>query len=282
MKQIRFLFCGLLAAGTMLQPVQARSEYPGYYGGFGSADYCQEKTVIVSIFADDVNCSWNFNDDDDYREYSTAYFALQKGVEWVEDQIHNRNGSASIVWDWYNNDYMYYEAHFDEEMLSGNGNTWQLCNEFIEQNIDCEWITNMYCADNIVFNFYFDGEGQDDTWAYCYPCWGVVPDDSYRYEFAVFNCGHTYDPTPAVYAHELLHLFGAPDYYYGSEYIPQSYADYMQDIGATEIMFGYEGVNYDYVDAYFSDLTAYYIGLCEAPWEFYEFTLRESLFDQIS
>ena len=88
------------------------------------------------------------------------------------------------------------------------------------------------------------------------------------YKENVFFDTGTFD-CPAVYAHEILHLFGAPDLYEGSSdlFVTEALVDYVARTWPDAIMqdtYTDDGdLTYDTIPKSISPLTAYRLGLCD-------------------
>ena len=89
------------------------------------------------------------------------------------------------------------------------------------------------------------------------------------YKDNVFFEPGTFDG-PAVYAHEILHLFGAPDLYSGSNdlFVSEELVDYVADTWPEEIMYDTYApdgsLEYGTIHKEIGPLTAYRLGLCDA------------------
>ena len=85
--------------------------------------------------------------------------------------------------------------------------------------------------------------------------------------------------SPATYAHEILHLFGAPDLYEGSSdpYVDEALVSYVADTYPGDIMLStYEddgSSRFDAITKEISPLTAYCLGLTDTCPELAQFPL---------
>ena len=86
--------------------------------------------------------------------------------------------------------------------------------------------------------------------------------------------------SPATYAHEILHLFGAPDLYEGSSdpYVDEALVSYVADTYPGDIMLStYDGPTdqsrFDAITKEISPLTAYCLGLADTCPELARFPL---------
>ncbi len=66
-----------------------------------------------------------------------------------------------------------------------------------------------------------------------------------------------------TYAHEILHLFGAPDLYEARQGITQEYVDHLEKTDSRDIMFNSYRGDWDSGRVTFSELDAYYTGLTD-------------------
>lgn len=89
------------------------------------------------------------------------------------------------------------------------------------------------------------------------------------YKENVFFDPGTFDG-PAVYAHEILHLFGAPDLYDGSNdlFVSEELVDYVAETWPDEIMYDTYApdgsLEYGSITKEIGPLTAYRLGLCDS------------------
>ena len=93
-----------------------------------------------------------------------------------------------------------------------------------------------------------------------------------------FSCLYLYDSyagektynSPTVYAHEILHLFGAADLYVGSRdtFVTQPLAQYVLNTWPDAIMYytynSDNGISYDHIEKTLCPLTAYRLGLVDS------------------
>ena len=107
--------------------------------------------------------------------------------------------------------------------------------------------------------------------------------DSFYYEYSCLYKTDAYTDgeaeSPATYAHEILHLFGAPDLYEGSSdpYVDEALVSYVADTYPGDIMLStYEddgSSRFDAITKEISPLTAYCLGLTDTCPELAQFPL---------
>ena len=92
--------------------------------------------------------------------------------------------------------------------------------------------------------------------------------------------GHGRENTPAVYAHEILHCFGAVDLYYASDAVPQAYVDHLESTRAFDLMNRCYFSDYDRVTTAFSDVDAYFVGLLDDCGDARKYGLGPNIFQK--
>lgn len=134
----------------------------------------------------------------------------------------------------------------------------------------------VYGARQIAFLFYLPISGTSFTMAH-------YADDgaSFYYEYSCLYKTDAYtngEPeSPATFAHEILHLFGAPDFYEGSSdpYVDAALTAYVEETYPDDIMLStYEAdgtSRFDAISKTISPLTAYCLGLAESCPELEQF-----------
>lgn len=231
----------------------------------GSVGLVTDKTVLVSIYLNEPDYTWN--------EEDIAYTRklMQIGYGFIEDEVAKYGAKAELIFDSEANPDLYYELDIDEN-IPVYVTTEQ--EREIDDKVD-EWLTNIptpdlmkkYEADSIGFLFFISHEGCsyssmhfiDDgkkTWDEC--CMLYLRD----------MYSKTLDfETPAVFAHELLHLFGAEDLYKDAKVFEKETYSYANSTYPNEVMINtYETIGGKYVTypdkvvQEISPLTAYMIG----------------------
>ncbi len=248
----------------------------------GSAAYFGETTVIVSIFANDKNTSWDFDSEEDKKTLDTMYDHLCSAGYWLESQGETYGVNTKFIYDWRENPDLYYTADFSsDDMITPSGKFLPTQRAFISENVDSNELMQKYNAQNILYIVYFDVPVTNTVSSWC----------SYKSPYSnsnsmevinIFNkfCygeGQYYLSPAATFAHEILHAFGAPDLYYKNSRVPQEYVDYCNQIKSSDIMFT---VNVGKsISVRFTELCAYYLGLKDSAADVEEWNLGKSYYD---
>ena len=226
-------------------------------GKYGSASNFSETTVIVSVFANHGDYSWDLDSDADKKVFNTMYEHLMCAAHWLEEQGNFYSVDTKFYCDWKANPDLYYTA---DNLLSGSTEQ----SKFIEANINSDELMQKYNAQNILYMFYYD---VPETNTKRSNCLYSTPTNTVNKEIINIFDRFCYDPTNVLYyytpaatfAHEILHAFGAPDLYLKNSRIPQEYVDYCNETKSNDIMFT---INLgSSISVFFSDLCAYYVGL---------------------
>ena len=231
-----------------------------YDGGQGSAGSLCGRTIIISIFTDDAETSWNESAEEDNEMIYDSLDNLRISTDYLTEQAARYSADAEFIWDWELYPDLRYNAAFEESLVTEYGDMYNVQKDWVEQNIDTETLRNSYCADNVLYLFFFntDFTNQVNPWYLGYSC---SPD--YYIEFCniYVRFGDYFVTKPATYAHEMMHCFGAHDLYYANEFIPQKYVDYLGNNYSNDIM--YTVYDSKEITNEFSDLDAYYVGLID-------------------
>lgn len=283
MKRILILLLLLCMVPALLGA--GKAEYPSYAGRYGSGKFIGGKTVVVSIFADDKTSSWDFPLHGSQKKlYDKIHERMGIGLEWLEEQTVRYGVESEFIWDF--DQYggagglCHYTA-FQSDLTSWSKEGYSEVWDFIHGSMDVKGLLDQYEADNILFAIHLNAPNSEDFRSYAYTSnYMDLRQDQISYEGAVFvPYGHGRENTPAVYAHELLHCFGAVDLYHASDPIPQSYVDYLERTRAFDLMNRCYFSDYDKVTTAFSDVDAYFVGLIESCWDVRQFGLGPCIFE---
>lgn len=246
----------------------------------GSAAELSGKIVVVSIFASDYEGDWyTFERDWDHYRQEVVIEKLTTAVEWIEDQVASYGRYVEFIYDYEEDEDLVYYMDFDMDIFEGK-TTYPYhipLYEAIHDEIPTEDLLNWYDADEILYMFYLnaepevdlEGEVNDKTRSCARTYYDWAP---YYYEFCLINLNATEScfETPGTFAHEILHLFGAPDLYMADEGahpeigISEEYVNFLGSFDCYDIMYESPWHN-DLYDIQYTidDLTAYYLGLTD-------------------
>lgn len=247
---------------------EANGEYqPRDYEFVGSAEDLDGKVLVIAIFLNDSESYWTSQEKDEVKE------RIEIAGDFIEESARYYGKDVEIISDEgiysdlsYECDYYGTVSDFDTlDEYSLDPYQERLLDE-IETEIPEEQLMRKYGAEDIAYIGIVSKSGR----SYAYPY-----DEAYGIEYyneccCIFYTDETYGEVepPAVYAHELLHLFGAEDLYEGSDvaYNELSVGQYQYIINnyPNEIMYTTYDENGYSVDRWVSneltDITAYYLG----------------------
>ena len=167
-------------------------------------------------------------------------------------------------------------------LLKGEGHS--AIRQYINDNIPTQKLLTKYKADNIIYNVYLNAPKSDKYRSYCHPSlYSEVSAGKYYPEICVFvPYGRGRENTPAVFAHEMLHCFGAYDLYETNSQSPitQKYVDYLMSHNPNDLMNHCYFSDYDIITNEFSDVDAYYVGLTRSCSDVKKWGLGKSIFER--
>lgn len=274
-------------------------EYSG--GGSNSVDYTSEAAfpmgtckelegtiVVMSIAADSATTSWDFNNAQDQKTLSDISRRFGTGLKWIEQQAENYGKNVKFVYNWDEDNSLFYTAKLSEDYSTGMSNI-QDQKTFVDEKLSsyATELVKKYSADGIMFVYYFNEPQNTNFVCAAAPFQGTELGMDYPIETVIVD-KYVYgqEQGPATYAHEVLHLFGAPDFYTedldGLNYgITQEFVDYCAKEHINEIMTStYDPytmtIPLEEVTNDLTDLTAYYIGWIDSNEECEKFGVANS------
>lgn len=226
-----------------------------YGGRHGTADTIIGRTLIVSIYTDDATTSWNLLNEIDQYNMDDSLNNLKIATNWLEEQVSKYNKKAQFIYDWKKYPDLKYNVKFsDISFKEDNFGKYYKQSIWIKNNIDILSLKKKYRYDNIIFMFLVNMQSVDDV----YPRSNAHNNEWDLDIINLFVQNNYYYTTSAVYAHEILHLFGVPDLYRVNSKINQKYVDYVKE--NTHDIMNWTSETLE-VTSTFSELDAYYAGL---------------------
>lgn len=234
----------------------------------GTGKKLEGKILIVSVFCNDYERQWDEQNSNDIAAMSDIRNYISVAAEYLESEAARYGKELEIVYDWEKYDDLCYIRNIPIENAYTSLSAGYEVSHSISITIDYEALLTKYNADGIVFYSFHNTPLEYEGSAYAEP--HKYSSDA-TVEIAYIGMAHNEIVTPPlIYAHELLHLFGAYDFYReNSEYgIPQTYVDYIAENSPDEIMFASSGYkptdrSYETIDEKITEITAYYIGWLE-------------------
>lgn len=237
----------------------------------GSAGDLEGRTIVVTIFGSDDVYSWDYSYRDKPAKGDIRDF-LEIAGDYLEEMAASYGKKSYFITDFIEHEDLSYDADFSPEVFDEDfvyyGQIDTLVWDYIDENIDEEFLREKYRADNVVYFFIMNTDVTNDL-VTCTRNWypGTSSDSEIVY---LFNVDYGLLNPPAVYAHEILHTFGAPDFYTTSwEYgITNEFIRYVEANLNNDIMYTCSDpvtgdYLYDRIANDYSDLTAYFVGLTD-------------------
>lgn len=263
--------------------LSSEDEYP-----LGTAAKLEGKTVVVSIFLNDNTTSWDFDSDADKDTVMKLSNNMILGMDWIVEQGKNYGKDIEFIYDWDKDEELFYVIDIDADFSTGESQIAEvktlLEDNFLEVS---NKLMDKYGADNIIYAMYLNEKEDTNMTCHAMPFNGTEFGYDLPYEpICLTNYVYGAEQGPATCAHEMLHIFGAPDYYavdeIGNNYgITQEFVDFCENNMKNEIMYStYDPytntIPKDKVTNDFSDLTAYYVGWIDSADLVDEFGLGSS------
>ena len=245
----------------------------------GSVGHDEGKTIIVTILVSDPVFTWDLSTERDQSRLESLDWNLEVATEYLTKEAESWGKELSFIYDTtpgsdllYENTFrMTMEAQWSEDMDNAEIRKYDTRNKlreaYLRTNIQQDQLLEKYQAVNIGYLFVTNTEvDSPDLRSYAF-CGGQCGSIEREYICMNFFEGGWQNP-PAVYAHEILHLFGAFDLYQTDEY-EEEYAKLILDHFTNDIMYScgrdlatsvFTEQSYLEIDSEISQLTAYYLG----------------------
>lgn len=233
----------------------------------GSAKYLDGSTVLVSIFLEDTAAAWTEQD------RALVMHNMDVANDFLIDEGKRYGKQVNLIYDIEEHTDLEYHLKYNKA-FPGSAHlkdaTDEVKNfvddmiEYVHTEIPAQDIMKKYQVNSIGFIFFIDHEAGEATAQPYYTDY-----QGYHYEEIAFinlRWELTEDNvTPEIYAHEILHLFGAKDLYYTDKNngISREFVDYVAENEPKDIMLGCSAdvVSYrDSISCEITDITAYFLG----------------------
>lgn len=225
----------------------------------GSAKYLDGSTVLVSLFIEDSSSSWT----EEKKELVMSKMKL--ATDFLVSEGNSYGKSVNLIYDIYEHPDLAYTVSYSGTIDDSSRSSYNLLNyitRYIDASIPTQDILSNYNVDSIAYMCFLDKSGVSYTFPYY-----EGDSELYYYEtcYMFLKCDGDYEP-PAVYAHEMLHLFGARDLYSTnqSDGITKEFVQHIETDYPNEIMLTTYDENWNNVQEYVSneitDITAYFLG----------------------
>lgn len=242
----------LIAASALLASGEPRmqeiTERPRSSYGLGSAKLLEGRNLLYSLFVDTPQSTWSL------EAKKETLGNLNMAADYIEEKAKEYGQETELICNWQENKELTGNVSVDFEIADDKDFIDRLDQEigvWVESLVDYDGLTSEYQAEGIALLVFVDNPGTS---------YAIVYDgmDNPK-ESVVFFAKEG----PAVYAHEILHLFGAHDLYQGAEY-SKEITDYIENAYPMEIMRTVTDengrVSEDAITNIISPVTAYHLG----------------------
>lgn len=220
--------------------------------GLGSAPFLKGKNILVSLFVTTPESGWT------QEEKEKMLAKMKIAADYIESQALSYGVSAELIYDWKSESSLLAEADTDFCINEDTDFMDRLDEEIVRwfaEKISYEDLLEQYDARGIATCIFVNNPGIS---------YAIVYDgtDNEQESIILFS-GDYYkqgsEETPAVYAHEILHVFGAHDLYEDAEFTKDA-TDYIGSVYPGELMYTVSGSGQNKIDKILSPVTAYHLG----------------------
>lgn len=216
--------------------------------GLGSAKYLEGRNVLYSLFVDTPSSDWQ------PEEKERALEKLQIATEYIEEEAKAYGVDTELICDWKENTDLSGQATVDFIISDEEDFADRLDEEiayWVENTVDYDKLKEDHQAQGAVLLVFVNNPSVS---------YAIVFDgrDNPKESVIMFS-----KESPSVYAHEIMHLFGAHDLYEDAEFTAEVSA-YVKETYPLEIMYrvtDLQGNAYDEeIVNTLSPITAYHLG----------------------
>lgn len=246
---------------------------------YGSVALLEQPTVLVSVYLNEMATGsiWTEEAKKETRQ------SVAMAVDWITQQAGQYGVTPQLYYDDGETSDLSHSYSLKARLRGGIDS--EESNAFLDEmddlcaTLDTQALHEKYGTDQVGFLLFLPASGTSFTMAH-------YADDgaAFYHEYCCLYRYDAYSPgteaeSPATYAHEMLHLFGAPDLYRGSSdpYVDSALTAYVEQTYPEEIMlstYAADGSNvYTSIDKILSPLTAYCLGLTDTCPEREQFPL---------
>lgn len=213
----------------------------------GFAKKAEGRTVVVSFFVDTPETRYTM------KEMKRDLTKLKAACEYICQSSEEYGVKNEFVYDWSRDSFLYHRGLIDFEP-DDSEESFEALDKYIQRWVSYEpgfeGILEKYDADNVFIVVNFNTSGRD---------YSVVFDGEDIPEESLV----TYSSSSAcTLAHEILHLFGAHDFYFGAEYSDEV-VGYIKKTYPNDIMLAVDSAGR--IRKSIGKLTAYHLGWADEP-----------------
>lgn len=241
--------------------VQARMFYSDAWGKNpeGSVRLLEGSTILVSIFVDDGESTWDAN------SMKAVRGKLGVATDFISAQAALYDVQASFIYDFEQEPTLFLKKTYKDAISYDGQDFWaanKVIDEWVVQEVHSKVLLNKFGAKNIGYLVFFNKPGLSYSNVYY-----MNYDDSLYHEKSILfsqNYQTEKEESAATYAHEILHLFGAVDLYKMNydDGITGEFITHVKTEYPSEIMYASSGTAKQ-ITQKISPITAYFLGWLE-------------------
>ena len=230
------------------------------YRNYGSAKMLTGRCVLVTVFISDSESSFN------NRQEKEVMDKLAQAVDYITNKAALFGRDLELIYD---NSDLIYKTYSNKKIPTAMDDfNWTLdILKKINSDRVIKEIEEKYNTNNVGFIFNVNKSGN----AYALSTNESIMKEYYNEKCVVYSGSEENSSNAYIYAHEILHLFGALDLYYPDDET-EDRKKLAESYFPKEIMLEY---HYDVNSALVSDVTAYLVGWKDKLKKQYEFFIEE-------
>lgn len=124
------------------------------YGNiYGCCKKLHDRTVIISVFANDTITTWNWRKQVDYNQYAEPLRRVGMDVKWIRKEAAACDTRMDLLWDFMNTPYLYAEATFNLNMQKIEGSVYEVYQKWIDENGHIDFMKRYFGTKSIIYAF---------------------------------------------------------------------------------------------------------------------------------
>lgn len=266
----------------------------------GSGNKLEGKVLVISVIVQNKDNLAKITPVDNSK-VSEYHRCLDSACEFIQSKVASYGKSVEFIWDWKEDEALYYQTVIEpvfppyKEYINRGDYVNYFCDTtraFLREGIDSRSLRMKYHTRNII---YIVCKDPDTT------CYMIMQDEnSYAHPQLPYEWVETFIRSEermgqsTLLAHEILHLFGAPDIYIDDSYygndgygygINRDFLEYLTtrftENHESDIMRTVSEATPHKIEQQITEITAYYLGLIDKPDFAKEWNLYDSDYDHL-
>ncbi len=273
-----------------------------HYYPYGNAARLSGRIVIFSIFPSGPDYSWDLAAESDQKLRDKCLKDLSSAVSFLEQKCAGYGSEVEFLYDWDEDPGLAAVCESEYPVALKDEQAEKKSHAPLARSLaDTPELKEKYQADSVIYLYFVNSDYSNTTnpHAHSFDARDIIAGNlmiNDLVEYAVINLKYhqvqdengsrveeaDFTAGDIVIAHEMLHLFGAPDLYAGGEQgISREYADHLLDIKSKDIMLaGYAGAS-KLSQFTLSEISAYYLGLADHCGDVEKYGLRVSQYESL-